>query len=230
MSGILKKGSIEIQRSKIEQFLMSVKDLIQKNSRKVFTVFISVVIILSALLTVYVFYNRSAEKELVRFEIIIGKYRTDPLKQDIKENTITELRKLIADTKFGFVHDLSHYYLANILFDENKFNEAFDAFSVFIKKSSSKDVFVPIAVNKSALCLEEQGKLDEAIDLLNRFDEKNNDTIVSDQINYNIGRLYSLKNNQIKAREYFSSVIIKYPRSIYAERSKERIFLLSALK
>lgn len=225
-----KKGSIEIQRSKIEQFLMFVKEFVKKNTRKVITVIITFMIMLTISLAIYIFYVGSSEKELVKFEIIIEKYRSDPLNQEIQNNTVTELRKLISETKFGFIHDVSHYYLGNILFSESKFNEAYDAFSVFIKKSSSKDVFIPIAVNKSALCLEELDKIDEAIDILSKFDEKNIETIVSDQINYNIARLYSMKNNQIKAKEYFNNVISKYPRSVYAERSKERLFLLSAVK
>lgn len=225
-----KKGSIEIQRSKIEQFLMFLKEFIKRNTRKVITVIISVVLIFSVSLAVYILYSSSSEKELVKFEIIIEKYRSEPLNQEVKNNTIAELRNLISETKFGFVHDVSYYYLGNILFNENKFNEAYDAFSMFIKKSSSKDVFIPIAVNKSALCLEEMGQIDNAIDMLNKFDEKYTDSIVSDQINYNIARLYSIKNNQIKAKEYYSNVISKYPRSVYAERSKERLCLLSIAK
>jgi predicted negative regulator of RcsB-dependent stress response len=168
MSGPLKKSSIEIQRSKIENFLMNVKEFVQKNNRKVFTGFLFIIIFLTLSLSAYIFYNRSAEKALVKFEVILEKYKSDPSKPEIMENTITELHKLISETRFGFINELCYYYLANILFDNNKFNDAYDAFSKFIKKSSSKDVFVPIAVNKSALCLEEMGKLDEAIDLLNR--------------------------------------------------------------
>ncbi len=51
-----------------------------------------------------------------------------------------------------------------------------------------------------------------------------------DQVLYNTGRLYSLKNDQIKAREYFNKVITRYPESAYAERSKERLLLLSLVK
>jgi tetratricopeptide (TPR) repeat protein len=230
MPVIKKKAPIEIHRSKIENILMLIKDFSKKNTQKVLYPVVAVVLILSVSLAAYVFFTKSSEKDFVRFEVIIENYRSDPLNQEIQNKTVIELQKLVSETRFGFVHDMSLYYLGNIFFMENKFSEAYDMFTAFIKKSSSSDVFVPIAVNKSALCLEELGKFDEAIVLMNKYDEKNTDNIMNDQINYNIARLYSLKNNQIKAREYFSIVITRFPKSIYAERSRERLLLLSAVK
>jgi tetratricopeptide (TPR) repeat protein len=230
MAGISRKGPIEIHRSKIEIFLMSIKEFSQKNSRKVILSVSIVIFVLLAVLLAYTYLSKTSEKDLVRFEIIIENYRIDPANQEVKDKTIAELQKLISETKFGFVHEMSYYYLGNIYFNENKFSESYNFLSVFIKKSSSNDVFIPLAVNKSAICLEEMGKLDDAITLLTKFEEKHADSIVSDQINYNIARLYFIKNNQVKAREYFSSVITRYPKSIYADRSRERLLLLSAVK
>ncbi|HPS86027.1 MAG TPA: tetratricopeptide repeat protein [Spirochaetota bacterium] len=229
MANIKKKNTIEIERNPIEKFLMSVKDFSKNNRRKVITVSISVILILIISLAAYVLLTGSSEKQLIKFEQVIDSYRSDPMNQEVKDKTIVELQSLISDTKFGFVHEMSYYFLGNIFFTEKKYSEAYSMFEAFIKKSSD-DVFVPIAVNKTAICLEEQGKIDEAITLLNKYESDNSDSIAMDQIYYNSARLYSLKNNQIKAREYFNSVIAKYPESIYAERSRERLLLLSAVK
>ena len=230
MAKIKKKSSIEIERNPIEKFLMSVKDFVKNNRRKVVTVSISVLVILVISLTAYVVLMGSSEKQLIKFEVIIDNYRSDPVNQDVKNKTISDLQNLISDTKFGFVHEMSHYFLGNILFTEKKYDEAFKMFEKFIKKSSDKDVFIPIAVNKAAICLEEQGKIDDAISLLNKYESDNTDSLALDQIYYNTARLYSLKNDQIKSREYFNKVITKYPESVYAERSRERLLLLSMVK
>jgi len=230
MANIKKKSNIEIERNPIEKFLMSVKDFSKNNSRKVITVSISVILILIISLTSYILITRSSEKELIRFEVVIDNYRSDPMNQEVKDKTIAELQNMISGTRFGFVHEMSHYFLGNILFSEKKYSEAYNMFEAFIKKSSDKDVFIPIAVNKAAICLEELGKLDEAITFLSKYEADNSDSIAMDQIYYNTARLYSLKNNQIKAREYFNNVITRYPESVYAERSRERLLLLSMVK
>jgi tetratricopeptide (TPR) repeat protein len=227
---INKKSSIEIERSPIEKMLMSLKDFSKNNRRSVFIVSLSVILLIIISLTSYVLLTRSSEQELVKFENIIDNYRTDPANIDLKNKTIEELQSLIASSRFGFVHEMSHYFLGNIFYLEKKYSDAFNMFELFIKKSSDDEVFIPIAVNKAAICLEEQGKIDEAIAFLNKFEADNSDSIAIDQIYYNSARLYVMKNNQIKAREYFNNVITRYPDSIYAERSKERLFLLSAVK
>jgi len=229
MANIKKKSSIVIERNPIEKFLMSFKDFLKINRRKVAAVSISVLLILVVSLTAYVLLTKSSEKDMMKFEVIVDDYRTDPENREVKDKAVAELKSLISNTKFGFVHEMSHYFLGNILFSDKKYDEAYSMFESYIKKSSD-DVFVPIAVNKGAICLEEQGKLDEAIALLNKFEADNSDNIAMDQIYYNTARLYSLKNNQVKAREYFNNLISKFPESIYAERSKERLLLLSAVK
>jgi len=225
-----KKSVIEIERSPIERLLMGLKEFSKHNRKVVLVVSLSAVIAIAAALTVYTFLTRSTEKDLIKFESIIDNYRSDSMNVEVKDKTVAELQNLIASTRFGFVHEMSHYFLGNIYYTEKKYNEAYNMFEVFVKKSSDKEVFVPIAVNKAAICLEEQGKIDEAIALLNKYESDNSDSIALDQIYYNTARLYSLKNNQIKAKEYFNNVISRYPDSIYAERSKERLFILSSVK
>lgn len=230
MAKVNNKSSIKIERTPIENFIMSVKDFLKNNRKKVITVSTVVILVLAVSLTAYVIFTGSSEKELIKFESVVDNYRLDPMNKELTSKTIVELQGLISETKFGFVHQMSHYFLANIFFTEKRYSESYDMFKAFIKKSSDNEVFIPIAVNKASICLEEQGKIDDAIALLTKFESDNSGSIVQDQIYYNLARLYALKNNQIKAREYFNNVITKYPESVYAERSRERIFLLSAAK
>ena len=245
MADIRKKSNIEIERNPIENFLMYVKDFLKRNSKRAIYASITVLALFFISLTVYLLVVRSSEKEIARFEIIIDDY-TKSIRENIRDENspakgvdknivseankkaITELKNLIADTNYGFVNRMCHYWLGNILFEEKSYGEAYQAFDVFIKKSSD-DVFVPIAINKAAICLEEDGQIDKAVDLLSGYTDAKN-KINKDQIYYNLGRLYLLSNNQIKARESFRHVIDEYPESVYANRSKERLFLLSAVK
>jgi tetratricopeptide (TPR) repeat protein len=231
MSEIKKKSNIEIERNPIERFLMYVKDFLKSRRRIVIYSTVSILVLFSLSLTVYLLLNRSSEKEMVRLEKIIDNYNKSVSESDPEANnkTITELNSLITDTKYGFVYKMCNYWLGNILFEEKRYGEAYLAFDIFIKKSSD-DVFVPIAINKAAICLEEDGRIDDAITFLNEYVTNRKNKISRDQIYYNLGRLYQLTNNQIKARDSFKYVVDEYPESVYANRSKERLFLLSVVK
>jgi len=242
MPEIKKKSNIEIERNPIENFLMYVKDFLKSNRKKAVysAVFILALFLIS--LTVHLFLARSSEKEMVRLEIIIDDYRNSIAAENIgpgysektvisetNKETIMKLNNLISETKFGFVNRMCRYWLGNILFEEKRYGEAYQAFDIFIKKSSD-NVLVPIAINKAAICLEEDGQIDNAVALLNKYIGDSKNKISMDQMYYNLGRLYQLSNNQIKAREAFKHIVDEYPESVYANRSKERLFLLSAAK
>ena len=246
MSEIRKKSHIEIERNPIERFLMYVKDFLKINSRKVIYSAVFIFALFSLSLTAYLLLTKSSENDMIRLEVIIDNYSKSVRESNVgaasqntlsgsasmseaNNKTIQELNNLISDTKFGFVHKISHYWLGNILFEEKRYNEAFNAFDTFIKKSSD-GVFVPIAINKAAICLEEDGKIENAIALLSEYTAGSKNKIVMDQMYYNLGRLYLLNNNQIKARDAFKYVVEEYPQSAYAARSRERLFLISAVK
>ncbi|MCL1864845.1 MAG: tetratricopeptide repeat protein [Spirochaetes bacterium] len=249
MPEIKKKSHIEIERNPIERFLMYVKDFLKVHNRKAIYSAVIILVLFALSLTVYLLLARSSEKERVRLEIIIDDYNKAVRENNINaENNslpagelnkktiseannkaITELNNLISDTKYGFVYKICHYWLGNILFEEKRYGEAYQAFDIFIKKSSD-DVIVPIAINKAAICLEEDGQIDNAITFLSGYVTDSKNKINMDQIYYNLGRLYLLNNNQIKARDSFRYVIDEYPESVYANRSRERLFLISAVK
>jgi len=89
---------------------------------------------------------------------------------------------------------------------------------------------VPLAVNKAAICLEEMGKYDQAISLISKHSENKDFLVIMDQMIYNTGRLYALKGDTAKAREFFNQLRIDYPQSPYAEKARERLFLLTMPK
>lgn len=224
------KGNIEIERNVIERYLMTFKNFIKENSRKSLYIAVGLVVVIAISVSAFVYIDASSAKDLENYESVIDSYRMNPADRVVKDKTISSLREIIKNTRFGYVNEMSHYMLGNLLYDDEKFAEAYDMFSVFVKKSSSDDLFIPVAVNKMAVCLEEQGKIDEALSLLLKYEEESKNAVVGDQLIYNTGRLYSVKGDRIKAKEYFSQVISTYPDSVFSERAKERLFLLGTIK
>lgn len=222
--------NIEIERSGLEQFLMTVKDFIKGNARFIRFAILGLSIVIVTAITFFIYTESSASSALKKYELIVDTYRMNPEDRAVKDKTINDLRELIKSTRFGHAHQMSFYILGNLLYDDAKYAEACDMFKTFIKKSSSDEIFIPIAVNKASVCLEEQGKTEEALALLLDFEENNKSSIVLDQILYNAGRLYAAKGDKVKSREYYNKVSANYPDSVFAERARERIFLQGAVK
>jgi len=222
--------NIEIERTGLELFLMTVKDFIKNNGRNVRLILIALLGVVIISVSIFIFIDSSSSSALKKYETIIDAYRMNPQDGAVKDKTIKELRDFIESSSFGHAHQMSFYNLGNLLYEDGKYNEAYDMFKTFIKKSSSDEIFIPIAVNKASICLEEQQKIDEALSLLIEFEEDNNGSIVMDQILYNAGRLYAVKGDKIKSREYFGKLLANYPDSVFSERARERLFLQGALK
>ncbi|HOP30029.1 MAG TPA: tetratricopeptide repeat protein [Spirochaetota bacterium] len=222
--------NIEIERSGIELFLMTVKDFIKNNRRHVKFISFGLLAVIIVSISLFIFAESSSSSSLKKYETIIDTYRMNPGDRSVKDRTINDLRDFIKNTRFGHAHQMSFYILGNLLYEDSKFAEAYDMFKTFIDKSSSDEIFIPIAVNKASVCLEEQGKTDEALALLLQFEDGDEDSIMLDQILYNTGRLYAVKGDRAKSREYYTKVMKNYPDSVFSERAKERLFLQGAAK
>lgn len=221
------KQEIHIGRNPIESFLMRVKEFVKKNKKHVFIIFASLTVALVAAISIFLYLENFSTKNLVRYEEIVENYRQNPLDETVKKQTIDDLNLIIENTSFGFAPKAANYILGNIYFEDKKFEESYKHFQAYVKKTSVKDALHPLALNKSAIALEELGRIDEALSLLTRYEEKVKDSVVMDQVLYNIGRLYALSGDRLKARDYYNRIILVYPDSSFADRAKERLFLLS---
>jgi len=220
------KGNIEIERNVIEQYLMIARDFLKGNSKIVKLSAAGITVFAVLFLSLFVYIEGSASSNFKSYELIIDSYRMNPSDRAVKDKTIADLRALADRTWFGQTHEMSLYMLGNLLYEDEKYEEACEMFNSFMKKSSSDRIFVPVAVIKASVCLEELGKTDDALVLLQKFAEENDDSIVMDQILYNSGRLCVIKGDRLKAKEYFNRVISSYPESAFSERARERLLLL----
>lgn len=223
-------GNIEIHRNVIERYVMTAKEFVRENSKKVKYGTIAVLAVITVLIAADFIYGHLASKERGRLDAIMDTYRAGSANPEIAAKCREDLLVLVKDAKTGHAKDMGTFLLASILFDEKKYQESLEYYIKFADDSSSGTLFVPLAVNKASVCLEEMGKYDQAITLISKYSENKDFLIVMDQMLYNTGRLYALKGDTAKAREFFNMVRTDYPQSPYAEKAKERLFLLSMPK
>lgn len=221
------RQEIKIERNPIEAFLMKVRDYIRRNKRQVYISIFAVTFAAFVTVGIFVYLENYSVKSYSKYELIIENYRQNPLDETVKNKTINDLKTLIENTSFGFVPRASNYVLGNIYFEDKKYEDAYKHLNNYVEKTSVRDVLHPIALNKGAVALEELGKNEEALSYLLKHEEKNKDSIVMDQVLYNIGRLYNISGDRLRAGEYFNKLMDTYPDSSFSERAKERLFLMS---
>ncbi|HRU64615.1 MAG TPA: tetratricopeptide repeat protein [Spirochaetota bacterium] len=222
------KSTIEIERNIIEKFFMNFKDFFKRTNRPVVPIFSGIILAIVAAIAIYLYIDHKLTVSYEKFEVIFDSYRANPEDTQVKENAVSDLKKLIESTSFGRARTLSLYLLGNILFDDGKYDEAASYLSQYVNKTSKSDIFLSLGVLKLSASKEETGKIDEAIDILEKYESTAKDYVAMDQVIYNIGRLYLIKNDKVKAKEYFSKVISLYSGSQFAIRARERLFLLNA--
>lgn len=221
------RQEIKIERNPIEAFLMKVRDYIRKNKRQVYISVFAVLFVSFATVAVFVYMENYSVKSYSEYELVIENYRQNPLDETVKNKTINDLKELIENTSFGFVPRASNYVLGNIYFEDKNYEDAYKHLNYYVDKTSVRDALYPLALNKAAVALEELGKIEEALSYLLKYEEKNKDSIVMDQVLYNIGRLYNISGDRLRAGEYFNKLMDIYPDSSFSDRAKERLFLMS---
>lgn len=227
MADRISRQDIRIERNPIESFLMKGKDYIKNNKRPVYISIAAVLFAAIITVAIFVYMENYSEKNYAAFEQIIENYRQNPLDETVKNKTISDLKELKESTFMGFVPKASGYVLGNIFFEDKNYEEAFNYLDYYVDKTSSKDALHPIALNKAAVALEELGKNEQALAYLIKYADKAKDSVVMDQVLYNIGRLYIISGDKLRAGEYFNRIIDTYPDSSYAARAKERLLLMT---
>ena len=226
--------NVEIKRNFIERTLMSIKDYVRNNKKVVIYSTFSVLTIIIIVVSGIIYYQTEEQNELAELEQILYEYKVNNESKEGDESkslkkTIDRLKNLINSSYWGFVNNNGYYIIADLYQSENMVREANEYFLKFVKESP-KSFFAPLALKQAGILYENIGEYDEAFKIYKRVEKEYRDSIILDEIYYNIGRLYQNKGRLLKAREYYNKLIIQYPQSIFIEKAKNRMFLLGYLE
>lgn len=226
----MERREIHIQRNIIENFLMAAKDFIKKNRKLVGYSVLSFIVLLVLIISGMVYYDARESSEVERFESILDQYRNysgdSAGKTSLLYVTISELDKVVQSSTWGYVARYGNYVIGNLYFENEKYEKAKEYYLKHAEESSAVP-FVLLSMQKAAVACEYMNNHNDAFQIYKKMSEKYGDSIMADQIYYDLGRMYQKRNDIYKAREYYYKVITAYPRSIFSGRAKRRLFLLS---
>ncbi|HOO73069.1 MAG TPA: tetratricopeptide repeat protein [Spirochaetota bacterium] len=224
-----RRPEIVIERNLIENTLMKARDVAREH-RKVFLramLGFLALIVFAIALSVYI--DSALTDNQVRFEKIFTKYRkaADSGDKEAIRDIVKELDDLAATSRIGFHHNTTYYLMGNIYFDDGQYKKAKKNLLTFVDKSSS-GLFVQLAYVKAAVAAEEIGELDEALKIYTDFTQDNSESILTEQVLYNMGALYYKKKDVAGARDYYNRLISGYPQSSFARMAKKSLLLLGS--
>ncbi len=228
----MEKRDIEIRRNIIEKALMAVKDYARKNYRVVLYASVGLLVAFLLVIGAVLYYDKRATDELVKFEQILDVYRKsfsgEPAER-IKslDKTAGELDILVGRSWWGYVHNNGYYVIGGLYYNERRYPEAKKYYLKSVERNS-RSFFSPLALQQAARSSEYMGDYKDALKLYTRMEKEYAGSVVGDQIYYDLGCIYEHEGDIFKARENLNKVITSYPRSPFAQKAKEKLFLLGS--
>lgn len=231
MERIKVRKEIKIERNVIERFLMYLKNFVRDNRKTVFSLFIGIMVAAVLLISGLIYFDKTSLSDQVKFEKIMTDYReysTNNKKININK-IINDLKGLADSTYFGFVHEMSFYVIGNIYFSEKQYKNAIEYLLKYVDIAPSS-MFSAIALQKAAIAAEEINDLTAALKIYKQLEKDYSGSIIAEQIYFNLGRIYSKKNDILSSKRSYRRVISSFPNSLFAEKAKKRLFLIGLKK
>jgi len=224
---------VSVKRNIVEQTLMNVKDYILAHQSIVVKISIVSGIVLFVIIAGIVFFDHKINKETSDFEAVLEEYRNtytldESQKQEKFKRTVNKLGSIVDSSYFGYVHKNGYYIIASLYFNEKDYSNAVKYYEKAYHYCSP--LFAALALQQAGIACEYINNIDEALRYYLLCESKYNDAYNSDQILFNIGRMYSLKGEYFKAREYFTKVTVEFPQSVFAKRAIQYGMFLGAIE
>jgi tetratricopeptide (TPR) repeat protein len=119
-------------------------------------------------------------------------------------------------------------FRAGIQHDLGKYDEAVALYRKFLDQLKGKEIpLTPLAKEGLGLCLEAQGKLDEALAAYTSLEPKSGD-FYRDRALYDQARIYKKKGDKQKAQSLYNQILAKMPQSTLKEEIQTQLALLDA--
>jgi len=210
-----------------------INDFIKNNRKAIFTV-IGVLIFLFVALIVFISISDSINKKAIaavdelsaRYDDLNLFNDEDYNKQDV-DNLIADL-KTFAEKTNGFAGSKAWAMIGRIYSVRKNWDLALSAWLSAAKKGNNT-YLAPIALYNAATVAEEQGNLEQAIDLLNQCINHKFEFPAAPHAQFSIGRLYETLGDTSSAVSAYRNVIIKWSEMpVWQNLARSRLAVIEA--
>lgn len=187
--------------------------------------------------------NGARQEATEQFGRVVRMYEADTLGADEKakpedevprfktakeraDATLAELDKLDKAHGSSAVAKKARSLRAGILFDQGKFAEAADLWRKVADESDAADPVKVLARESVGLCLEAQGKLDDALNVFKEI-ESAGGGFLKDRAQFNQARVLAAKGSKADAEKLYKGLLERTPQGGLKEEIQTRLAALS---
>jgi tetratricopeptide (TPR) repeat protein len=220
-----------MQNSENKNISEKINDFVKNNRKAIFTVICTLFVLFAGLVAYLSITDALDKKAIARIDELTTKY--DDLTLDNEEdyysedteNLIAEL-KTFAEKNNGFAGGKAWSFIGQIYSGRKDWINAQDAW-LFAAKTGNKTYLAPIALFNAAAAAEEQGNLEQAIELLEQCIAHKFEFPAAPRAQFSIGRLHETLGNNTAAVEAYRDVMIKWSEMpVWQNLARSRIVVI----
>jgi len=220
-----------MQNNENQSAAEKINNFITSNRKAIFTV-ICIIIAAFVVLIAYLAISDSLNKKAIaEMDELNSKYDDLTLNNEEDYNT-PEVETLLADIKTfaektnGFAGSKAWAIVGQIYSGRKDWTNAQEAWLSSAKKGK-KTYLAPIALFNAAAAAEEQGNLEQAIELLEQCVANKFEFPAAPRAQFSIGRLHETLGNKTAAVEAYRVILIKWPQMpVWQNLARSRIITL----
>jgi len=208
-----------------------INDFITKNRKAIFTVIVFIIVFFVGLIAYLSITDALNKKAITAMDELNGKFddltlnSEDDYNAPDVETLLTEV-KTFAEKTGGFPGSKAWAIVGQIYSGRKDWANAQEAWLSSAKKGN-KTYLAPIALFNAAAAAEEQGNLEQAIELLEQCVAHKFEFPAAPRAQFSIGRLHETLGNNTAAVEAYRAVIIKWPEMpVWQNLARSRIAVI----
>lgn len=192
----------ELKEDKFVTYTLQVKSFLEENSKQVF---MAVVGILAVIVIIIVFFHvHSQNQEEARAQLGIAQIEYNNQNYN---KAIPRLEKLINEYGSTSEADQGLFLLANILYQQEKYEEAKNYFEQFVDSYSGSKILIASGYAGLAACYETEENYQNAAELYNKAAKEAPDFVESDNYLYLSGICFNKAGDKASAIKKFEELV-----------------------
>lgn len=187
-----------------------------------------IVVVLMGVLVYVEFQKKYLEESTRRIEEVlkqVSKYHqaSGEEKEKTEKEIFKELDAILSTYPSYYAAVRALHVKADLLFEKKEYKAASELWETLAKKYP-KSHLAPIALMRVAVCKEEVGDLDGALQALKEVDTRYGKTFPeTPHILFSMGRLYEAKRSYSEAANAYNRLVDEYPQSSWTKLARNRL-------
>jgi tetratricopeptide (TPR) repeat protein len=189
---------------------------------------LGLVVIVAAIAWDLVYSNKSNEANLLANEMEDNYIQwTNALESEKDSSTfLTLVDKALEEYKGSYAHQKALFIRGQYSMEQEDWTQGVSDF-VALHDKFPKSYLASVALFNAAVAQEEQGKIKEAIDMLDKLSvEYENISALVPEALFNLGRLYEVQGDVEKAKSYYEQLVTNFSDTDWTNLAKSRIISL----